>query len=473
MILNKVIDKTLKAAKQSALQMYGDDYPELTNIIPANDRGGDNNEEKSTEEKHQRNANKKQGQGNVNKGVTFERSDAAAPSEKQGDINTKLASIREYAAKQTNANIDDSEEWTATDAESGQSENKATTPKQLYSIKDLRTPKANQSSTEKKEDLATKNGQRSKQEVNPDEPSVRQAKADTTNQSQPSTENNTGDESIHKRLDRLESLMHLTLSADELNVSAHPVFHKLLHKGVPKKLINQWFDKVSQQGIDADEQPALFQSKLLLLLEDLLTSSVPAKPAKVLLFAGRSGAGKTQLIMKLSQHSTLMKDKTLAIASLYPEENAHNYYSILKPFCEDNDIVYQELTSSDDIDDCIEELSSCDHILIDTPSLDTGGHELVEAITKVQKSASASTEIETHYLVNTAVNGNAFNDPLAVEINADHIALTHIDQSMRWGKTMQLITQTNYKVRYISSGASISGSLLPFRPEKFAQKLIR
>jgi flagellar biosynthesis GTPase FlhF len=472
MMLNKVLDKTLKAAKQSALQMYGDDYPELKNIIPANDRG-DNNNERSPEQEHQKNSSKKQAQDNVTKGVTFERSGAAAPSEKQSDVNAKLASIREYAAKQTNANIDDSKEWDATDAESMQSENKPATPKQLYSIKDLRTPKAKQSSPEEQIDLATKDDQHSKQKGNPDDPSVRQTEANTTNQAHPSTENNAADESIHKRLDRLESLMHLTLSADELNVSAHPVFHKLLHKGVPKKLINQWFDKISQQGIDADEQPALFQSKLLLLLEDLLTSSVPAKPAKVLLFAGRSGAGKTQLIMKLSQHPTLMKDKTLAIASLNPEGNDQNYYSILKPFCEDNDIIYLQLTGSDDIDYCIEELSSCDHILIDTPSLDTGGHELVEAIAEVQKSASASTEIETHYLVNTAVNGNAFNDPLAVEINADHIALTHIDQSMRWGKTMQLITQTNYKVRYISSGASISGSLLPFRPEKFAQKLIR
>jgi signal recognition particle GTPase len=75
--------------------------------------------------------------------------------------------------------------------------------------------------------------------------------------------------------------------------------------------------------------------------------------------------------------------------------------------------------------------------------------------------------------VNTSISGTAFNDPLAKDIEADHIALTHIDQSLKWGKTVQLLANTDYKLRYISSGPSILSDLLPFKPEKFARKLLR
>ncbi|MEL7833605.1 hypothetical protein [Fodinibius sp. Rm-B-1B1-1] len=499
MILNKVIDKTFKAAKQSAQQIYGDDFSKIKDMMPEEEE----NDEDHASKKRKRKRPKSQKQKRTTKqkakgGVVFERSAQTKPDQQDSTnkkLDKKLESIRKYAAQQTNEDTKKSIDKTdaSADAEPSVTKNKkeSTSEQQpvnnVYSRKDIRQRTSDaQKKDSKKElpkqelDTVTLNNMEPPSE-NEQEPLYDKFVEELPNgvspiidtQEEQAGENNNSND-IHKRLDRLESLMHLALSTPDTAYSEHPLFHKLLHKGVSQKLIRGWFEAIIEQGIQPAQQPKLFQSKLLQRIDELLQQSNADIPEKGLLFAGRSGSGKTHLIMKLASSPNFGAGKEIAIASFAPTDgSAKNRYSILKPFCNDQGIDFYHIESTRQAKAFIPKWKNYDHVLIDTPSLEMDGESLIESITTLKKELQKEFNTETHYLVNTAVNGTAFNDPLAKDIKANHIALTHIDQSLKWGKTMQLLANTDYKLRYISSGPSITGGLLPFNPEKFARKLLR
>lgn len=499
MILNKFIDKTFKAAKQSALQIYGDDYSNLKDMMPEEEENGENHASNKREKHQSKSANKKRAaKQKANGGVVFERSAQAKPDKKDSsnkELDQKLESIRRYAAQQTKEDATESIDKTdaSTDVEPPITENKKKSSSEhqsvnnVYSRKDIRqrtsdvnSKKSKHESYNQEFDTVTLNNMAPSQD-DYQEPLYDKFVEELPNGVSPvtdiTTEEQTEEKSsddIHKRLDRLESLMHLALSTPDTAYSEHPLFHKLLHKGVSQKLIRGWFESIIEQGIQPAQQPKLFHSKLLQRIDELLQQSKAEVPKKAMLFAGRSGAGKTHLIMKLASLPHFGADKEIAIGSFSPDNGStKNRYSILEPFCSDQGIDFYKIQNAKQAKTVLQKLESYSHVLIDTPSLEMYGQSLTEDIAIFKEELKKEMETETHYLVNTAVNGTAFNDPLAKDIEADHIALTHIDQALKWGKTIQLLANTDYKLRYISSGPSITGDLLPFDPEKFARKLLR
>jgi flagellar biosynthesis GTPase FlhF len=496
MILNKFLDKTFEAAKQSALQIYGDDYSHLKDILPKEEQEEQNRGSQKRKRQQSKSASEKKSSNPKTKGgVVFERSTQPKQKKEQSSskkLDQKLESIRKYAAQQENKNSttsvdkkDATDDATPPATDSKEESGSAGSLNNVYSRKDIRNQKAAQKpdtrkkSTKQEFDTVTLNNMQPSSN-NEQDPLYDKFVEELPNGVSPvkeaakDVEENKDSEDIHKRLDRLESLMHLALSTPDTAYSEQPLFHKLLHKGVSQKLIRQWFESIIEQGIQPAQQPKLFHSKLLQRIDELLQQSKADTPNKIQLFAGRSGAGKTHLIMKLASLSALGENKTIAIASFMPQTgSAKNRYSILEPFCSDQDVDFFPLQSADQISTFAQKWEHYDHILIDTPPLEIDGQALIEEVAELQTTLQQHAPTETHYLVNTAVNGTAFNDPLAKDISADHIALTHIDQSLKWGKTIQLLANTRYNLRYISSGPSISGDLVPFDPEKFARKLLR
>ncbi len=491
MILTKFIDKTFKAAKKSAVQIYGNDYSKLMDMLPEEEENDEQNASDKRKKQQSKSPNKKHpGDPKETPGVVFERSAKTKPGSNNSSdkkLGNKLQSIRKYAEQQEEMhtrNSFDKPDATA-DAEPTTTTNKKELTSEqpinnVYSRKDIRQQKSfdKQKYPKQEFDTVTLNNMEppSESELDPlyDKfvEELPNGVSPVTNR-QEETEKNSSDD-LHKRLDRLESLIHLALSSPDTAYSEHPLFHKLLHKGVSQKLIRNWFESVIEQGIQPIQQPELFYSKLLQCIDELLQQSKAGRPKKIMLFAGRSGSGKTHLIMKLASLPYFGADKEIAIASFAPTNgNAKNRYSILAPFCKDQGIDFYHIQNAEQAKALAPRWETYDHILIDTPSLEMDGQSLIEDILSVKKEFYNRANMETHYLVNTAINGTAFNDPLAKDIEADHIALTHIDQSLKWGKTVQLLANTNYKLRYISSGPSIMGDLIPFKPEKFARKLLR
>lgn len=476
MMLTEFLDKTLEAARQSAQQIYGDDLTELKTIFSEEELTGETNG----------NGPKNPMGGSSSKtekkdGVIFERSgnkQAAKHTGPKPELSKKLDSIRKYAAQQSDENVTAFNKQKSTSEANSKKEAKRQ-GNQLYNRSAIRKQATAQHSKDNTLDEL---------ELNNMSPEAKSKKIplydrfvenlpDGISQSSDAVDSKPEDivsKTLEKRLDRLESLIHLALSSPDTAFSQHPLFHKLLHKGVSQKLIKDWFSNIAEQKIHPEQQPELFKTKLEQQICEELNGSTASAAVKFMLFTGRSGSGKTHLAMKLASLPAFMKDRKIAIATFLPESiNPQKRYSILKPFCGDLAIDFYALSSAKEADTYSSDWDTYDHVLIDTPALEMDGPRQTENLKELKNRLHSQADTETHYLINTALNGTAFNDPLAKDIEADHIALTHIDQSLKWGKTIQLLANTNYKLRYISSGPAVTGDLLPFDPQKLARKLLR
>lgn len=470
MILNKFWDKTIKAAKQSIQQIYRDDLTQLTANLHSE------SESFPREPKQQQRSSKRQTDG-----VIFEASAVASEREENRQANSKLGSLRKYAARQIASNVDGLNSWDTPSrtlsSETADSNWKSSSYKQVYSRKDIQINRY-----KNKDQITQVNNEHDKQSTVELSKRRRRLSDYTLNQLPEKISAVPGEQAtikgreseLIKRLDRLESLIHLSLSSPNLSYASHPVFYKLLQKGVPKRLVTKWFNTIREQGINPDKQEELFSSKLQLLIQGLLSKVEAGSLGRFLFFTGRSGTGKTNLIMKLSQHPDFLTNKKIAIASVIPQKTEYkDYYTILTPFCKDNGIAYYQIGGETELAQSRSEWSSFDHILVDTPSLETEGGSTIENVLSIKNELKNQSALETHYIINTAINGIAFNDPLATEIEADHIALTHLDKSNKWGGIIQLVTQTSYSLRFISDGESVPDSLYPFESESFVQRLLR
>lgn len=497
MKFNNFIDKTLKAAKQSAQQMYGDDFSKLKEITSEDEeQEREFSDRQKAFDKGKKQSKKELAETKAPKGVVFERSGPVTrqkSKKESNEFNRKLDAIRKYAAEQSNGNENEnSGNPGESDIDKGlnkpEDRPKIKIPKpvnELYSRKDICPREMADKTDSEKQNLQQIDN---KGEKNPRKKPEADSKElyDQLVKDLPNSASNPGGDADHEeeqasdkqdlqnRLKRLESLVEgkLSFSGDER--ADHPIYHKLMERGVPQQLIRSWFDAVKQEGIDANQQRELFRSKMLHLISKQLHTSQAGPAAKMILFTGRSGSGKSHLILKLVTLAHFLETDNIAVVSFVPEKKfTKQNYSIIKPFCHNNNIDFYQIDNAKEAASYHKKWKSYDHILIETPALETGGHSLITSISKLKDELQSQATVETHYLVNTSVQGVAFNDPLAKEIAADHITLTHIDQSTKWGKAIPLLFNTDYKLRYISCGPSLSGDLLPFDAKKFTRKLLR
>lgn len=449
MIMNEFLNKTIKAAKQSALQIYEDDFSNLSLRISRED--------------HQQ-EREKGGKDQPKSGVVFERSSNNETDHNPQQVSSTLQSLRRYAAQQTSTEINEIENWSSSGSATVRGSTTASdanvaTAQQLYSRKDIR-----------KKNLKHKNDKNTKTTIAKDRRPASEPENFSGNDQSQSTERTKNDMNI--RLNRLESLVQLLLSSEDLSYGSHPLFQKLLYKGVPKRMIVKWFDTICGQGINPHSRQQLFASRLKLIIRDLVSGAQSERLSRIMLFAGRSGSGKTSLITRLSRHPNFLKDKNVALAAIYSQKNT-DYYSTLPQFCSDKNIPYYRIDSETTFRDLYDKWKKYDHVLVDTPSLEMEGHRLVETVSELKAACPDPSEIDIHYLIDTAIESNAFNDPLAAEIGANHIVLTQLDRSNKWGRSVQLIAQTNYLIRFISGGEATADSLLPFDSKLFTEKLLR
>ncbi|MEQ8525926.1 hypothetical protein [Gracilimonas sp.] len=502
MILKNIFGKTIEAAKKSAQQMYGDDFL----VIESSEAEGADGKARITifsdgKKEGQTNGhqNKKPAQAQPKsapqEGVKFERSDnAPAPQNSESEsFRTKkdtLGSLRKFAEQQMGAELNGHQNGTTT-LEEPNDDGPEKTSDMLYSRSFIRPVKpAREKKKEnnfKKPDSASEKPETEKKEAPAEKgksngfithfkPSKPQTTVAPEVQEVVSTRHNEREiKALHKRFDKLEALLDSALISANLDYASHPAFQQLVHTGINTSVIAGWFSEIIKEGIDPYDQGELFMSKLARIIRTALGKPADEEPQKFMLFAGPSGAGKTQLIMKLTQHPDFMIDKKLAVISVYPQtEQEAPYYTILEPFCAQYEIPYFKVQSGLDVTKLVEELTEFDHVFIDTPSLSTEQDNSFREFWKIRQLLSPLAPLEVHYVVNAALSRFYFQNSSAKHhpLQPDYVAITHLDEISQWGPVIPFLQKMGCSARYISTGNKLN-NLNEFNPQWFAQKVLQ
>lgn len=504
MILKKFLGKTIEAAKKTAQQMYGDNFV----ILDSSDSDGksqitvavDNKESESDQRRQQRDTPQ-------DNGVLFERTGGSAKSsdENTNGVSSNLEKLRQYAENNEltgGKNIGDS-----TERKSGE---KTSFKKTAFS-----PTGQNGSADQKKPPIYSRASARPSTSFTPTQPDAKKSErsedVDTTepDRAEKASENSRSGKpdllsrfdkagpkvhrtsnvpsstprkeqreitALHKRFDKLEALLDSSFISSNLDYASHPAFQQLVQTGISTSVVAGWFSKIIKEGVDPYDQTEMFMSKLSGIIREAIRCETDRKTQKYLLFTGPAGAGKTNMIMKLTQHPDFMKHKKIAVVSLAPQlASGVSYYTILQPFCEDYNLPFYSIKTGVDVTEMQEEWENYDHVLIDSPSISTQQENSFRQYWKVRQVLASLKPIEVHYVVNASLNKFYFKESSAINhpLQPDYIAITHLDEVSQWGPIIPFMKEMGCPARFVSNGDTLPDSIHKFDPTWFAQNVLK
>ncbi len=278
---------------------------------------------------------------------------------------------------------------------------------------------------------------------------------------------------LHRRFDQLESLMSDALISANLEYVSHPLFQQLLNTGMRAPTVSRWFEKILGRGIDPYEQQQQFLREMSHLMREALDAEAKGDPERHLLFVGPAGSGKTSLIMKLASHPDFMEGREIALVTVNaPDDRRH--YSPLPLFAEEQRLPHFEVGEGVEISKLMSRLSSFDHVLYDTPPISLNGSASFREFWQIRQLLTPVTPLEIHFTVNATLERYYFKKRFAEEhpLQPDYLAITHLDETDKWGHLLPFLKSKGCGVRYVSDGPSISEDIRHFSPSWFAEHII-
>jgi len=483
MILKKFIGKTLEAAKDSAKQMYGDDFMILESFLPDEDQHAritvaiDKNKRKKAASASGNGITNLNGDHN-HEGVLFE------PGQRHTRNLDKLRKIAQEQDQIINKNSDPtSTQLNGTSFKPSELSGKDSPDSEKTSLYSRSAIRKNGNGSLESEPLKVESNsdQKESTKFQPSNNSIYsrfdeskpKIKSSVSTPSVNSPRRNERDTTaLHKRFDKLESLLDSALISTNLEYASHPVFQQLVKTGINTSIVAKWFGRIIEQGIDPFVQPEQFASQLGLILKNTIDRPVENDPEKYLMFVGAAGSGKSTLIMKLISNSRFFKTDLTAIVSVIPKES--NYYTILEPFSKDHEIPFFKVSSGREVTELQQELEQYDHVLIDTPSIHLQQKNSFRQFWEVRQILASLTPMEVHYVINASHGQHYFEDASASHhpLQPDFLAISNLDQVSKWGGIIPFLHEMNCSTRYISSGPSIPESVDTFKAENFAKKIL-
>lgn len=473
MILKHILGKSIDAAKKTARQMYGDDFLILDSV-----EGDENRQAKITifsdkepnvvEEKTEtvkQAVRKPSPKKKAAAGVEYvPRSNRRYETKRSGDKLNSLRKIAEQIEKK---------EFTSRQADGETEENLIPEkPKDLYSRASIRPKNQAEDKPEKSTGAAGKKETEKKEfaeQSSIGERSYSRIELPPRNDQREIT-------ALHKRFDKLEALLDSAFISANLDYASHPAFQQLVHTGINSSVIAGWFSRIVSSGVDPFDQPEQFMTALAEILRNALGQKASKAPKKFMLFVGPSGAGKTNLIMKLAAHPELLMEKNIAVASVFPPENdSRPYYTILEPYCENYKIPYFKIREDKDINTLLDEFENFDHVLIDTPSFNLQKESSFREFWTIRQLLAPLAPLEIHYVINASMSKFYFRNSSATHhpLKPDFVAITHLDEVSQWGPIIPFLETMGCTARYISRGKDLPNSIAEFNPQWFAQKILQ
>ena len=278
---------------------------------------------------------------------------------------------------------------------------------------------------------------------------------------------------LHRRFDQLEAMFNASVMSANLDYAAHPSFQQLLKTGIRSTTIAQWFREVMEKGIDPVDNSERFIYELARLVRDALSFTLPSATQSNVVFVGPAGSGKTTLIMKLARHAEFFGNKKVAIISVEPRQQTQRY-TILKPFAEEHQIDLFTVKDGIDASKLMPKLSEYQQVLIDTPSISLEKKTAFREYWKLRQILAAIMPLEVHFVVNSTMENYYFRESYAANhpLQPDYLALTHLDETNRWGQLIPFMKAMGCGVRYLSVGPNVPDDINSYSPTWFAERIL-
>jgi len=278
---------------------------------------------------------------------------------------------------------------------------------------------------------------------------------------------------LHRRFDQVESMLGEALISANLDYASHDAFQQLLDAGIRATTVSRWFKTILNKGIDPYENRESFMYELAKIVRDVLTITLPDAVQPNLVFVGPSGSGKTTMIMKLASNPDFMGEKKVALVTVNPRKS-YKQYTPLGLFAEEYGIDYFTVKDGIDVSKLMQKLVNYDHVLFDTPSISLEKKTAFREYWKIRQILASVMPLEVHFVINATMENYYFREAYATNhpLQPDYVAITHLDETSRWGHLIPFLKTLGCSVRYMTQGPEIPDAIDAFSPTWFAEKIL-
>ncbi|PCI09869.1 flagellar biosynthesis protein FlhF [bacterium] len=219
---------------------------------------------------------------------------------------------------------------------------------------------------------------------------------------------------------------------------------------------------VRQALLRAIEQTIQVRSESLLTIDHNSSTGRP----RVIALVGPTGVGKTTTVAKLAATYKLRHGKNVGLITsdtyrIAAVEQLRTYAGIIG-------LPLKVANSPEELAQAIEELSSCDIVVIDTAGRSQNDARRLEELAEFTKAANPD---ETHLVLSTTVGDNVLRKTAQrfKALGPDRCILTKLDEAVTTGPIAGLSDRIGLPLSFITVGQEVPDDLEPARADRLAR----
>lgn len=248
------------------------------------------------------------------------------------------------------------------------------------------------------------------------------------------------------------------------------VYLHLLGSGFSRACACRIVDDMNQ----AARQPAqLTETEALTLVEKHIVKSLPVVPdarpeRRVKMFIGPTGVGKTTTLAKLAARYSIMQKKSVGLITtdnfrIAAAEQLETYAKIMG-------LRMERASSRETFEKALRTFADKDIILIDTP----GRARPDDGYLNRPDNPLPEQAIETNLLINATGSEDHLENIVRgySRFRVDHLIITKIDESRRFGMLYDVISKANKPVTYLTCGQNVPQDIEQVTPMRIANLMM-
>jgi flagellar biosynthesis protein FlhF len=300
------------------------------------------------------------------------------------------------------------------------------------------------------------------------------AKVKATRESKTSSENDaTLTNELMQELKNIKKMMVQVMEDDRLPESLKTINNQWIRQeispGVRSELLAKLMFLVGQNPNYTNEQVKDLARNELIQFISKHFKTPETKNSEMICFVGPTGVGKTTTIAKMAADYLLNRDKKVGLITsdtyrIAAVEQLKTYAAILN-------IPIQVVQSPSDMKQAMSELSSSDLILMDTAGRN---YQQQEYMNELERLLSDQDKIQINLVLSLT---SKYEDMKKIidqfkTMTIDQLILTKKDETSSYGAIINLLSEYQVPLRYITTGQNVPDDIVELTPELLANFLL-
>ena len=252
------------------------------------------------------------------------------------------------------------------------------------------------------------------------------------------------------------------------------VHQELIEAGIDPGIAGQWIEAAKQTSNPTVTQDVWsLRSELLGWIRDIVHAAPPisieGSRQRVLAFVGPCGAGKTTSLAKIAANLSIEHGLAVGVLSTDTVRLGSNF--LLQNYAEVLGWRFEVAESLEQVSTCMQELSDCRIVLIDTSGCSPSDSETMDRLSQLLE---ITVPTETHLVVSSTTNTRSFMhyEQAFEQLKPNRMILTRLDESGGLGSFFPCLQSSSLPISYLTNGQKIPSDLIQATEARLAQQVM-